>query len=231
LPLPVEVKKVIIMLLIANLITCICAFIGFVYGIVKFFKPKKAVYAQMITLSVGCMAFGRLYQVVRLLTEGDITDSFQLGILGFIGSLLFLFSANFGAMDSLADDGSKKFIKYRIIPFAAPVVLVAVYLIFAFLLIIKGGAFIIGAVITFFAAQASYFNLKHLIFPDVDYGVIKCLKPYNLIALIYSLTCVLEIVFINSENGIAVLIIGLIMSGLLIAIVPSVERGMKKWTI
>ena len=230
-PLPVEVKKVIIMLLIANLITCICAFIGFIYGIVKFFKPKKAVYAQMITLSVGCMAFGRLYQVVRLLTEGDITDSFQLGILGFIGSLLFLFSANFGAMDSLADDGSKKFIKYRIIPFAAPAVLVAIYLIFAFLLIINGGAFIIGAVITFFAAQASYFNLKHLIFPDVDYGVIKCLKPYNLIALIYSLTCVLEIVFINSENGIAVLIIGLIMSGLLIAIVPSVERGMKKWTI
>ena len=230
-PLPVEVKKVIIMLLIANLITCICAFIGFIYGIVKFFKPKKAVYAQMITLSVGCMAFGRLYQVVRLLTEGDITDSFQLGILGFIGSLLFLFSANFGAMDSLADDGSKKFIKYRIIPFAAPAVLVAIYLIFAFLLIIKGRAFIIGAVITFFAAQASYFNLKHLIFPDVDYGVIKCLKPYNLIALIYSLTCVLEIVFINSENGIAVLIIGLIMSGLLIAIVPSVERGMKKWTI
>ena len=230
-PLPVEVKKVIIMLLIANLITCICAFIGFVYGIVKFFKPKKAVYAQMITLSVGCMAFGRLYQVVRLLTEGDITDSFQLGILGVIGSLLFLFSANFGAMDSLADDGSKKFIKYRIIPFAAPAVLAAVYLIFAFLLIIKGGAFIIGAVIMLFAAQASYFNLKHLIFPDVDYGVIKCLKPYNLIALIYSLTCVLEIVFINSENGIAVLIIGLIMSGLLIAIVPSVERGMKKWTI
>ena len=75
--------KVLKLFLIANIITCVCALVGFIYGIVKFFKPKKAVYAQMITLSVGCMAFGRLYQVVRLLTEGDITDSFQLGILGF----------------------------------------------------------------------------------------------------------------------------------------------------
>lgn len=44
------------LILIANIIVCICAFIGFVYGMIKFFKPKKAVYAQMITLAVGCMA-------------------------------------------------------------------------------------------------------------------------------------------------------------------------------
>ena len=58
--------------LIANIITCICAFIGFIYGIVKFFKPKKAVYAQMITLAGGSMAFCRLYQVVLLLTMACI---------------------------------------------------------------------------------------------------------------------------------------------------------------
>ncbi len=70
-------------------------------------------------LSALCF-FGRLYQVVRLLTVGDIFDRFQLGILGVLGSLLFLFSANFGMMDSLADDGSKEYVKYRIIPLAAP---------------------------------------------------------------------------------------------------------------
>lgn len=63
----------------------------------------------MIVPSVGCIFFGRLYQVVRLLTGGDIANEFQLGILGVIGSLMFFFSANFGAMDSLADDGSKEY--------------------------------------------------------------------------------------------------------------------------
>ena len=166
--------------LIANIIACVCAFFGFVYGIIKFFKPKKAVYAQMITLAVACMAFGRLYQVVRLLTGGDIINEFQLGILGIIGSLMFFFSANFGLMDSLADDKSKQFAKYRIIPIAAPILIIALYLIFILFADVSTYIKIIGAIISLFAIQSSYYNLKHLIFPDVDFGVIHCLKEYNL---------------------------------------------------
>ena len=45
----------------------------------------------MITLAVGTMAFGRLYQVVRLLTGGEVVEKFQLGTLGVIGSLLFYY--------------------------------------------------------------------------------------------------------------------------------------------
>ena len=106
------------LILIANIVACVCAFAGFIYGSIKFFKPKKAVYPQMITLAAGCLAFGRLYQAVRLLTGGDIFGEFQLGVFGVIGSLVFLFSANYGAMDSLADDKSKAFRKYRIISLA-----------------------------------------------------------------------------------------------------------------
>ena len=74
----------------------------------------------MITLAVGCMTFAKLYQAVRILTSGDILNEFQLGVIGVIGSLLFIFSANFGLMDSLADDGSKEYFRYRIIPLVAP---------------------------------------------------------------------------------------------------------------
>lgn len=219
------------MILITNIITCICAYFGFIYGIIKFFKPKKAVYAQMISLAVGSMAFGRLYQVVRLLTKGEVINEFQLGVLGVIGSLLFLFSANFGLMDSLADDGSKTFLKYRIIPIVAPVAIVAIYFICIFSADYRLYIKVIGAVIAFFAAQASYFNLKHLIFPDVDYGVIKCLKSYNLLALIYSFICVFETAILASGSKVALIIIEIIMGILLLIIVPWVERGMKKWTI
>ena len=217
--------------LIADSITFVCAFTGFIYGIVKFFKPKKAVYAQMIVLAVGTMAFGRLYQVVRLLTGGSILDEFQLGFLGLIGSLMFFFSANYGLMDSLADDGSKENLKYRIIPLAAPVAVAALYVAFALFADVSALTKIMGAVITFFASQAAYFNLKHMIFPDVDYGIIKCLKGYNLLTLVYSFTCVAEVIAACSHNEIAFLVTGIIMGALLLCIVPSVERGIKKWTI
>ena len=47
------------LLLIGNIITCVGALGGFIYGAVRFFRPKAAVYAQMITLASGVIAFGR----------------------------------------------------------------------------------------------------------------------------------------------------------------------------
>ena len=219
------------LILISNIIICICAFIGFIYGIVKFFKPRKAVYAQMITLAVGCVAFGRLYQVVRLLTGGDMFNGFQLGVFGVIGSLLFLFSANFGAMDSLADDRSREFIKYRLISLAAPVAALVLYIIFVWFTDLPRSVKIASALVTVFVMQASYFHLKHLIFPDVDLGIIKCLRRYNLLALIYTFLCMAEMVVIGLGNETGILIVGVLIGSVMIGVIVSVERGIKKWTI
>jgi hypothetical protein len=141
-----------------------CAFIGFFYGIIKFFKPKKAVYAQMITLAVGSMAFGRLYQVVRLFTGDEIVEKFQLGTLGVIGSLLFLLTANSGLMDSLADYGSKRFLKYRIIPLAAPVFCAALYVAFVLFANVSNFAKIVGAVIIVVFISKPPENLLNVLF-------------------------------------------------------------------
>ena len=218
------------LILLANIITCLCALIGFIYGINKFFQPKKAVYAQMVTLAAGCMAFGRLYQVVRILTQGDILNGFQLGVLGIIGSLLFFFSAGFGLMDSLADDGTKKYAKYRLISLAAPCVAAIIYVVFIAFADISVFEKIMGAVITAFAMATSYFNLKHIIFPDVDFGVIKCLKQYNALVLVYSYLCIFEFVAISRDSNIFIFITGVLMGVILLLIVPTVERGIKKWT-
>ena len=219
------------LILITNIIVCVCAFIGFIYGIVKFFKPGKAVYAQMITLAVGCAAFGRLYQVVRLLTGGDMFNGFQLGFFGVIGSLLFLFSANFGAMDSLADDKTKKFLKYRLISIAAPAAALILYIVFILLTDLPGSVKIASSLVTVFVMQASYFHLKHLIFPDVDLGIIKCLRPYNLLALIYTFLCLAEMIVIGLGNEVGIMIAGILIGAVVIGVIISAERGIKKWTI
>ena len=207
-----------------------CAFIGFVFGSIKYFRPKKAVYAQMITLAVGTMAFGRLYQVVRLITIGDITERFQLGVLGVIGCLLFFFSANYGVMDSVADDGSKRFVKYRAIAALAPAVALALYVIFFLIADYSPLVKIMSGVITIMVMGASYFNLKHLVFPDIDFGVINCLKVYNFLALLFEMLCIAEMIAISRGSEIAILIVGIIIGAVLLAIVPMVERGIKKWT-
>ena len=219
------------LILISNIITCVCAFAGFIYGIIKFFKPKKAVYTQMIALAAGCAAFGRLYQVVRLLTGGDMYNGFQLGVFGVIGSLLFLFSANFGAMDSLADDKSKKFLKYRLIAISAPAAALILYILFILFTELPKSVKIASALVTLFVMAASYFHLKHLIFPDVDFGVIKCLKPYNLLALIYTFLCLSEMIVIGLDSEIGILIAGVLIGAAQIGIVISAERGIKKWVI
>ena len=218
-----------IMFLISNVVVCVCAYVSFIYGTIKFFGRKKAVYAQMITLAVGCTAFGKLYQVIRLLTVGDIFNEFQLGLLGMIGSLAFLFSANFGVMDSLADDGSKKYLKYRIFPLALPAAEIAIYVIhilcgdFAPLIKVTAGA------ITLFAAGASYFNLKHLIFPDVDFGVIKCLKLYNFLAVLFAFLCIAQIAAYSYVNETAAVAVDFATGVVMLLMTPAVERGLKKW--
>ena len=218
------------LILIANIIICFCAFLGLIYGMIKFFKPKKAVYPQMIMLAVGCVAFGRLYQVVRLLTSGDMFSGFQLGVFGVIGSLMFLFSANYGAMDSLADDGSKRFLKYRLIALVAPVAAFLWYILFVLLTDLPRSVKIASALVTLFVMLSSYFHLKHFIFPDVDYGVIKCLEPYNLLALIYTFLCLSEMTVIGLGEELSILIVSVLIGAILIGIVIALIRGMNKWT-
>lgn len=216
--------------LIANIITFAGALGGFVYGAVRFFRPRAAIYLQMITLVSGVIVFGRLYQIIRIVAINDVLEHFHLGVLATVGSLLFLFAANFGAMDSLVDDGSKALRKYRLIPLAAPLAVVALYLVLFYFVHQPTLTKVIAGVLAVIIAAASYFNLKHLIIPDVDYGVIRCLRQYNLLALVYECLCFAELIALSRDSEIAALVIGVLTGAVLPLIILSAERGFKKWS-
>ena len=82
-----------------------------------------------------------------------------------------------------------------------------------------------------FIAMASYFHLKHLIIKDVQFGLIKAIRSYNLLALIYALLCMLEML-VESLNfpTFCIVIIYVLQCILLLVFVPVLERGVKKWT-
>ena len=216
--------------LIANIVTFAGAFGGFLFGAVRFFRPKAAVYAQMITLASGCMAAGRLYQVIRILTVGDGLDRFHLGLLGVIGCLLFLLSANFGVMDAIADDGSKKNRRYRLIPLIAPLLAAGIWLVFFLIPDLSMTVRLASLAVTLFVIGASYYNLKHFLIPDVENGVIRCLRPYNLLALILEFLFPAEMIFMSRDMACLTLAAGILTGAVLPAVVISVDRGIQRWS-
>ena len=217
-------------LLFSNLAMFICMSVSFTYGVVRFFKKGKALYLQMIVGGLGCMMLGRAFQFVTILTRGGLPEGFHIGTLGIVGGFLFFLSANYGQMDKLLDDGAKENRKYRLLGLLAPLVVAGFYGL-VFLFDIKLESAIVYGLMTAIVMFASYFNLKHFIFPDVEFGIIRSIRGYNLIALLLAVLSVGEIVLLLWGNMIPILILHVAICVVSLAIVPILEKGVKKWTI
>lgn len=217
-------------MLFSNLAMFICMAVSFTYGIVRFFKKGKALYLQMIVGGLGCMMLGRVFQFVTLLTRGMLPEGFHIGTLGIVGGFVFFLSANYGQMDKLLDDGAKENRKYRLLGLLAPLLMAGIYcLIFFFNPGLE--SMIVYGVMTAIIMFASYFNLKHFIFPDVEFGIIRSIRGYNLIALLLGVLSVGEITLMLWNKLIPLLILYVAICAVSIAIVPILEKGVKKWTI
>lgn len=217
--------------LISNCITFACALAGFIYGLVKYMKVTTPLFAKMVTMTSGCMAVGGLYQIIRLWIGSDITEEFQLGYLAFIGSLLFLISASYGCLNKAVDSKSKKLGKHRWLALIAPVAIAAAYAVIAALFTVSTLNKVTGSLVSVLAMLLSYVSMKHLIMPADDTGLLKALKPYNILTLLYSVCCVAQMVVITSGNGIAALIVAIVVGVILLLLTPSVKKGVEIWKI
>lgn len=214
----------------SNLAIFICVAVSFTYGAIRFFKKGKALYLQMIVGGIGCMMLSRAFQFLTLLTNSSFPSGFHVGMLGTVGAFLFFLSANYGQMDKLLDDGAPENRKYRIIPLIAPCALAGIYAALFFIPASQNNRVIYG-IVTLIIMFASYFNLKHLIFPDVEFGIIRSIRGYNLIALLLALLSTGETVLLSLNMQIPLLILYIAICVVSIAIIPILERGVKKWAI
>ena len=215
-------------LLIENLAVMVCATVGFLTGI-PYLNTRKALYASMIVQGMICVVLGRLYQCALLFTGGSLTDNFQVGSLGVMGAFSFFFSANYGQIDSLVDDGEKTFRKYRLIALIGPAYVVS--MLVPILLSPAAATFKISCVIiSVMIAMASYFHVKHLFIPDVDYGVVRCLRGYNALAVALSVLSMWELIALAQGSKLALTISGVGLCAVALTLVPVMDRGVKKWT-
>ncbi len=216
--------------MVMNLLIFICSMFGTVYGLTEFFKKKKALYLKLVTCGVMSLMFSSLYQVIYLITQGALNKGFHIGILGIIGSFMFLFSANFGQMDSLVDDKTKAFRKTRIISLAAPLLIMLIYLFF-FMNVQSTELKAVYGVVTFFIIQCAYYNFKHIIIYDVDFGIVKCLRKYNVLALIYAIMSLLEPIGLYLDMKPVYIASCVVTAIVAAAILPVLKGGVEKWTI
>ena len=218
------------MYLFLSLALTICAAIGFGFGLFRFFRSESALYVRMIVFAIGCAMLGRLFETLQLWVLGQLYNGFHVGVLGIIGSFLFLFTANYGQMDSIVDDGSRRFRKTRIIALAAPLVVIAVWGVIAGTKGFNDTTLSLGLE-SIFIGLASYYNLKHLIIEDVETGLIRSIRSYNLLSLIYAMLCMFEmLVKCYNLPEVFTVIVTVLQCILLLAFVPVLDRGVKKWT-
>ena len=214
-------------LLIENLAIMVCAVIGVLFGI-GYLKSRKALYAGMIVQGMICVVLGRLYQCVHLWTGGSLTERFQVGALGILGAFSFFFSANFGQIDSLVDGGEKEYRKYRIYALIGP--LYVLLMLIPILLSPASRAFKIScAVVCVMVCAACYFHVKHLFIPDVDYGVVRCLRAYNALAVALSVLSIWELIALAWDSNVLFILTGVGLCAVSLALVPMMDKGVKKW--
>lgn len=214
--------------LIMNLWILICALGGSCYGFYRFYRPKKALFLKMIGGGVSCLMFTELFMVIYMATQGDFALGFHVGMLGIIGSFMFLLSANYGQMDGLVDNRSKKLRATRIKALAAPAVIILLYVLFCALVDPIDVRIPVG-IVTAFIVPCSYYNFKHIIIYDVKLGIIRQLRLYNILALAYAVFTMLLFIGLYA-NIVPLYIVSCICIGLIAAaILPVLKRGVDKW--
>ena len=204
------------------------------YGVKYFFKKGKAFYARLITLGMGCYTMGTLYHLCQTLTLDEVTEGFTSSYLGKMGFFLFLFTANFGQMDTLLDDGNQCFKQSRYVAIIAPASAALLYVpcLIAEMPFYTKLSF---ALVWICAMLSLYYNLKHAIIDDCGFGFAKAIRPYNSCAVVLTFIELIQLVlwsYYDIDGGfILIAITSVLFSIMAVITMINLKRGIEAWTI
>ena len=216
---------------IAELVPLCATVFSFIYGLHNFFKKGKPLFLQSITMAMGCHALGSVYHLCQTLTTDTVLEGFTPAYLGRIGFFLFLITASYGQMDRIVDDGSKKILPSRIIALAAPICAMLLYLPNGLMEELPTATKIAVLLVWLPAMVSVYYNLKHSIIPDFDFGFIKAIKPYNVLATCLGFAELLCLTAWDFLYGTQLVITSFVFAVLCIAMMLEAKKGAEKWTI
>ena len=216
---------------IAELVPLCATLFSFIYGVNKFFKKGKPLFLQSITMAMGSHALGSAYHVCQTLTTETVTDGFTPAYLGRIGFFLFVLAASYGQMDRIVDDGSKKIRHSRYIALIAPLCAILLYLPNGLMENLPVATKIAVLLVWIPAIFSVYYNLKHAIIPDFDFGFIKAIKPYNILAVGLGFSELICLTAWNYLYNTQLVITSVIFAVLCVTLMIAAQKGAERWTL
>ena len=204
---------------------------AFIYGVVNVLVKKGASYFKFYVCAVGCYALAELLRLTYYLCYGEQAELTGMFSIGYFGCFLFALSACRKPFDSIVDDRSKILRKYRVAAICAPAV-IAVLTVLSYMPVstsLSGRAIAVIVLLSLPKLAASYYNFKHLIMPDMDYGFIKNARLCNVFALLLYAVDSFYTYAAVAGNKALVLAGGVVLNICCIGLIAAAKRGMKLW--
>ena len=217
--------------LAANVHILACCGFALLFGIFRINAKKKAPTYLLFSLFATLSEFlSRVYYVLAILFFNGLPQTFNVGFVGYAATLLFFLLANIGQIDWLVDD--RKTVKpiYRIIPAIIPAAELCAALYGLTLDNVTPSIRVSFVVISIIAGFAGYFNIKHVIIPDVVFGIVRSVRGYNLIAFSAGLLSLCEIGFSIYGLNDYIIYVQIVLGALFAAALPILSAEVKKWT-
>jgi hypothetical protein len=221
----------IICVVIAEIVPLFATLFSLVYGLKHFFKKGKPLFLQTITMAMASHALGSIYHLCQSLTSDTLIEGFTPAYLGRIGFFLFIITASYGQMDKIVDDGSAKMKPSRYIALLAPICAVLLYIPNYIIEDVPIRTKVVYALVWIPAVIAVYFNLKHAIIPNMDFGFIKAIKPYNILIMCLSFSELVCLTAWDYYYMIPLVISAVVFGVLCISTMIAAKKGAEKWTI
>jgi hypothetical protein len=215
---------------IAEIVPLISTLFSLIYGLANFFKKGTPLFLQSLTMAMASYSCSVIYHLCQTFTSGIIMEGFTPTYLGRMGFFMFFITASYGQLDRIVDDRSSKMKRARMLAFIAPVCAALLY-IPNYMVDSPMSTKIAYLFVWIPAIVSVYFNLKHAIIPDLDFGFIKAIKPYNICVLLLSFS---ELIFLTAWdylNSIWIAVCSVIFGILCICTMIAAKKGVKKWTI
>ena len=226
-----KMKLETICVVIAEIVPLFATLFSLIYGLKHFFKKGKPLFLQTITMAMGSHALGSIYHLCQSLTSDVLIEGFTPAYLGRIGFFLFFITASYGHMDRIVDDGSAKMKPSRYIALIAPICATLLYIPNCIIEDVPTQTKVVYAIVWIPAVIAVYFNLKHAIIPNMDFGFIKAIKPYNIFAMLLCFSELLCLTAWDYYYPIQMAIASILFGALCICAMIAAKKGVAKWAI
>ncbi|MBE6014141.1 MAG: hypothetical protein E7241_02070 [Lachnospiraceae bacterium] len=207
-------------------IRVIISVITFAIAMVVASQKRHSLFIHCVFFGLMCFFLFQLWNFANFLWIANETGDNIVETISVMGFNMFLFSASFGALDSLADDGSKALHKYRLKAFLLTAVFIALFLIK-----LLTGFSILVCVYGIVLCPLIYLGIKHILIPDIDSGFVRVLRTYYVVVLILVLAESVEaLTFGLPGYGKILAVLRGIITIIAIWLFPMAMKGVRQWT-